>query len=40
MIWKIETIEENDQPVEKSILKNAMEMAKSLIPSSRTTLKR
>ena len=37
MIWKIETIEENDQPVEKSILKNAMEMAKSLIPRSRNT---
>ncbi len=37
MIWKIEKIKENDQPVDKGILKNAMEMAKSLTPRTRNS---
>jgi len=34
MNWKIENIEENDQPVEKKILKNALEMVKSITPKT------
>ncbi len=37
MIWKIETITDNDQPVAKKIFKNIREMVKSLKPSKRVS---
>lgn len=32
MIWKIENIEDNEDPIDKSILRNALDMVMSLTP--------
>lgn len=37
MIWKIENIEDNDDPIDKSIMENALEMVMSLSPGIRVS---
>lgn len=40
MIWKIETIEDNDQPIANKIIKNCKEMVASLEPSKSISQKK